>query len=344
MTSIKFKNQNLFYLDQRKLPAKEKWLCCRSLDDAFSAIKQLRVRGAPLIGVFAAYAVFIASKSFPEEKAKFLSAAATAIRRLKSSRPTAVNLFWALKRIEKIIEKNKNRGVARIKECILSEAKKIHSQDIALCRRMASFGLELVKRGDKILTHCNTGFLATSGEGTALSVIFKANRAYRDIEVYADETRPLLQGSRLTAWELAKEKVNYRLICDNMAAWLMAKGKINKVFLGADRIAANGDAANKIGTYSVAVLAKYHKIPFYMVAPFSSFDLSIAAGTGIKIEERNPQEVRQILGNYIAPKKAKVANPAFDVTPNKLISAIVSDKGIIYPPFKKNIKKILSRC
>lgn len=342
LASIKFKNQKLYYLDQRKLPLSEVWLACNSLKEGFTAIRQLRVRGAPLIGVFAAYAAFIASKKFSNQKNKFLKQAYQAIDYLKSSRPTAVNLFWALDKIKNVILANEEKTPVEIKRLILEEARKIHTQDISLCKSMASYGVKLIEKGDSILTHCNTGFLATSGSGTALAVIFEAKLRYKDIKVYADETRPLLQGSRLTAWELEKKKIDYRVICDNMAASLMARGLINKVFLGADRIAANGDVVNKIGTYGVAVLAKYHKIPFYVVAPFSTFDRSIKTGADIKIEERDPQEVRQVLGKInIAPKTAKVRNPAFDLTPKELITAIVSDKGIIYPPFHQNIKKIL---
>ena len=240
--------------------------------------------------------------------------------------------------------KKREESVSAIKKALLCEAQKIHRQDVEFCSRMAAFGAKLVRSGDSILTHCNAGSLATSGEGTALSVIYKAHKLYGNIKVYADETRPLLQGARLTAWELSKRKIDCTLICDNMAAYLMQKGKIDKIFVGADRIAANGDTANKIGTYSVAVIAAYHKVPFYVVAPFSTFDLSLLTGSQIPIEERAGYEVKTVLGKInVAPKNVKVFNPAFDVTPSKLIAAIVSDKGIIYPPYAKNIKKILGR-
>ncbi len=340
MTSVKFKNNRLFYLDQTRLPLFEVWLECRSLEDGFKTIKRLGVRGAPLIGVFAAYCLCIHLKKLSSDKALFSKQLKESLRYLNSSRPTAVNLSWALKRLK---QSAKGKDVSAIKKAMLSEAKAIHRQDLLLCKKMATYGLRLIKKGDQILTHCNTGFLATSGEGTALSVIYAAARKYKNkLIVYADETRPLLQGSRLTAWELLKKKIPSFVVCDNMAAYLMQTGKIDKVFVGADRISANGDAANKIGTYTVAVSASYHKIPFYVVAPFSSFDLKLKNGKQIPIEQRNPDEVRKIRGKVsVAPAEVKVYNPAFDVTPSKLITAIVTDKGIIYPPFAKNIKRLL---
>ena len=343
MRSIKFTPQNkLFYLNQKELPLKESWLKCCGLQDGYRAIKELRVRGAPLIGVFAAYCIWVSLKNLPSSKKSFLKQFKKSLNYLKSCRPTAVNLAWALDRLDKVVLKHQAKSLDVLKQVILKEAKAIHAEDVDLCRKMGQFGSKLVKKGERILTHCNAGILATSGEGTALSVIFKAQALGKKIRVYADETRPLLQGSRLTAWELQKKKVPFSVICDNMAAGLMEKGLISKVFLGADRIAANGDAANKIGTYSVAVLAKYHKVPFYVVAPFSTFDLKLKSGKYIPIEQRPKDEVRKVLGKiYIAPKSADAYNPAFDVTPHKLITAIVSDKGIIYPPFTKNIKKVL---
>ncbi len=344
MTSLKFRHNRLFYLDQTQLPLREVWRECRNLEQGFLAIRQLKVRGAPLIGVFAAYCICVHLPYLSSQRSAFLKGIRTCLTRLKTCRPTAVNLAWALQRLEKVVRKSNQRSPEEIKQAILREAKTIHREDVRLCRQMAGYGVKLIKDGDRILTHCNTGFLATSGEGTALAVIFKAAKLYKNIKVYADETRPLLQGSRLTAWELAKKKVPSAVICDNMAAALMARGVVSKVFVGADRIAANGDAANKIGTYAVAVLSRYHKIPFYVVAPFSSFDLKLRSGKDIPIEERKADEVRKVLNKvYIAPKKVKVRNPAFDVTPHKLITAIVSDKGIIRPPFKKNIRKKLGK-
>ncbi|MFA6281691.1 MAG: S-methyl-5-thioribose-1-phosphate isomerase [Candidatus Omnitrophota bacterium] len=341
MHSIKIKKQKLFYFDQTKLPLEETWLRCRNIEDGYSAIKTLKVRGAPLIGVFAAYCIAASSAKISENI--FFARVAKDIKYLKSSRPTAVNLAWALGRIEAIVHANRHKPIAFVKKAIFQEAEKIHNEDIVLCQKMADCGVRLIKKGDVLLTHCNTGFLATSGGGTALGVIFKAHEIYKDIKVYVDETRPLLQGSRLTAWELSKKRVPHTLITDSMAAYLMQKGKIDKVFVGADRIAVNGDVANKIGTYNLAIIAKYHKVSFYVVAPTSTFDLRIKNLKGIPIEERNPDEVRTVLGKvYISYKNVKVFNPAFDTVPNKLITAIVSDKGIIYPPFVKNIKKLIN--
>jgi methylthioribose-1-phosphate isomerase len=344
MFSIKIKNSRLFYIDQTCLPQREIWRECRSVSQGYEAIKKLKVRGAPLIGVFAAYCIAVYANKLNLTREKFLKEIIESIERLKLCRPTAVNLCWALDELKITALKKRNESVSAIKKALLCEAQKIYRQDVALCSRMAAFGAKLVRSGDSILTHCNAGSLATSGEGTALSVIYKANKLYGNIKVYADETRPLLQGARLTAWELSKRKIDCTLICDNMAAYLMQKGKVDKIFVGADRIAANGDTANKIGTYSVAVIAAYHKVPFYVVAPFSTFDSSLSSGSQIPIEERAGCEVKTVLGRIdIAPKNIKAFNPAFDVTPSKLITAIVSDKGIIYPPYAKNIKKILGR-
>ncbi len=344
MQSIKFKDNKLFYIDQAQLPLKEVWKQCRNLKQGYAAIKKLSVRGAPLIGVFAAYCIVVSLKNSPSQKRSFFKKLNESIQYLKSCRPTAVNLAWALDRIKETVLANKEKSVPQIRKAILFEAKAIHREDILLCENIAKQGVKLIKKGDRLLTHCNTGFLATSGEGTALAVIYKAAKVYRNIKVYADETRPLLQGSRLTAWELMKKKISSAVICDNTAAALMSSKGIDKVFVGADRVAVNGDVANKIGTYNLAVVAKYHKIPFYVVAPFSSFDLSLSSGKLIPIEQRNPDEVKKILNKVcVAPKKAKAYNPAFDVTPNKFITAIVSDRGVIYPPFRKNIVKVLGQ-
>ncbi|MDD5070999.1 MAG: S-methyl-5-thioribose-1-phosphate isomerase [Candidatus Omnitrophica bacterium] len=344
MRSISFKKGKLFYLDQTKLPLVEKWQECSSIAQGYRIIKLLKIRGAPLIGVFAAYCLAVSAEKFAAKKDLFLKQATYAISHLKASRPTAVNLFWALDRMQAVLTNNPDKDTDSLKKLLLKQAALIHSEDVALCKNMGRFGVSLIRPGDRILTHCNTGFLATSGNGTALSVIYEANKKYKDIEVFIDETRPLLQGARLTAWELCRKKVPCRLITDNMSAYCMQQGLIDKVFLGADRITANGDVANKIGTYSVAVLAKYHKIPFYVVAPFSSFDLNLNSPGSLPIEQRNPDEIRKVFNRvYIAPRNVKSYNPAFDVTPGELITAIVTDKGIIYPPFNKNIPKILEK-
>jgi len=321
MNALKFKDNKLFYIDQTKLPLKEVWRQCKSLKQGYSAIKELQVRGAPLIGGFAAYCIYISLKSFSSKRNVFLEQVIAALRYLGGARPTAVNLSWALERLERVILKNEEKTVVQLKQAILKEARAIHNEDAELCQRMARYGVKLIKKGDGVLTHCNTGFLATAGEGTALAVISKAFKIRKRLMVYVDETRPLLQGARLTAWELMKSKIPCTLICDNTAAYLMQQKKINKIFVGADRIAANGDTANKIGTYNLAVLADYHKIPFYVVAPFSTFDLRIKSAKAIPIEQREADELRFILGRLrIASKDMAVFNPAFDVTPHKLIN------------------------
>jgi methylthioribose-1-phosphate isomerase len=344
-TSIKIKDKRLYYLDQRLLPSEEKWRECRDTEEGFKTIRELGVRGAPLIGVFAGYCIAVYARSISGPKETFLNELKKHITYLKSARPTAVNLSWSLNRIEKTVQANKQKTVKQIREAVFNEARAIHEEDIRLCENMANHGISLIKPNDTVLTHCNTGFLATSGRGTALSVIFKAHTEYGSISVYADESRPLLQGARLTSWELTKANIPHKIICDSMAAYCMQQGLIDKVFLGADRIAANGDTANKIGTYNVAVNAKYHNIPFYVVAPFSTFDLTLKNGSEIPIEERNADEVRTVLGKVqISPRSAEVYNPAFDITPYSLISAIVSDRGIIYPTFTENIKECLEKA
>lgn len=340
--SIVFKKGGLYYLDQTKLPLKETYKECTTLSQGYRAIKELKIRGAPLIGVFAAYCVYIGVKKFKgDKKVKFFNYFDKIINYLKDSRPTAVNLFWALQRIQTIVYANTAKNIDGLKKLILREAKMIHAEDIRLCSRMADNGVNLIKSGDRILTHCNTGFLATSGEGTALAVIYKAHRLYKNIRIYVDETRPLLQGARLSAWELIKKGVDVTLITDNMAAYLMQQKKVDKIFVGADRITSFGDLANKIGTYNLAVLAEHHGIPFYVVAPLTSFDLTLEEGGNIPIEERNASEVRTVLNKVqITPRKVKVYNPAFDITPHRYIRAIVTDKGIINPPFRENILRV----
>jgi methylthioribose-1-phosphate isomerase len=303
-----------------------------SLDRLWRAIKRLQIRGAPAIGIAGALGVVIGIKN---SRAKDFKAFFAELKKvsdyLASSRPTAVNLFWALERMEEAAYSQRREPVARIKAALLKEALKIIEEDKKSCRRMARHGAKFVKNGSRILTHCNAGGLATADYGTALGVLFEAKKQGKRIKVYVDETRPLLQGSRLTTWELMREGIDTTLICDNMAASLMAKGKIDMVFVGADRITKNGDAANKIGTYNLAVLAKYHKIPFYAVAPVSTIDFRLKSGKDIPIEERDPDEVRGALGKIISPRNVKAYNPAFDVTPNKLITAIITEKGVFRP-------------
>ena len=327
--TIKWKNEKVRIIDQTKLPHKLVYLDIKDVRSMWHAIKKLKVRGAPAIGVAGAFGAVLGIRNIKTDKYEvFKRRLNEVIKYLISCRPTAVNLFWALERMRKCAEKNKAKPVEKIKILFLREALKITEEDKICCRRMARHGAKLIKNGDCILTHCNAGGLATVDYGTALGVLFEANRQGKRIKVFVDETRPLLQGARLTTWELLKEKIDVTLICDNMAASLMEKGKIDKIFVGADRIARNGDVANKIGTYNLAVLAKYHKIPFYVVAPLSTFDVSLSSGNDIPIEERHQDEVRTVMGKRIAPKNVKVYNPAFDVTPAKLVTAIITEDGV----------------
>ncbi|HOX53938.1 MAG: S-methyl-5-thioribose-1-phosphate isomerase [Candidatus Omnitrophica bacterium] len=339
--TIEFKNNSIKIIDQTKLPTRYNFIYCKNIQALWKAIRTMQVRGAPALGVAAAFGAYLGIKDFKGNNNQFLKKVKSVIKYLGSSRPTAINLFWALERIQKLAIKNKNKPIKEIKALILKEAKKVFEEDRVISRKMGEYGQPLIKNNDRILTICNAGALATADYGTALALFYKAKEKGKHIKVFACETRPLLQGARLTTWELKKHKIDTTLICDNMAASLMAKGKIDKVITGADRIASNGDAANKIGTYSLAVLAKYHKIPFYIVAPISSFDLKLKTGKGIPIEQRNPNEVTIINNKRIAAKNIKVYNPAFDVTPHELITAIVTENGIIRPPFSRNIQKVL---
>ncbi len=321
------------------------------MNDIKDAIKTLAVRGAPAIGVAAAYGVYIGICNFPPEanrpsaemiknKKAFFRKLNALIRHLETARPTAINLFWALERMRKVAVKNREKPISAIKRLLFNEAGKIQREDEIMCEKIGRFGARLINDKDRILTHCNAGALATAGSGTALSAIYTAKKQGKKIKVYADETRPLLQGARLTTWELMREGIDVTLICDSMAATLMKKAMIDKVMVGADRIAANGDFANKIGTYSLALLSRVHKIPFYCFAPSSSFDFSIKNGERIPIEQRDPDEVRKIKDNFVAPKKVKVYNPAFDVTPHELVTAFVTEKGIFRKPYAKNLRKL----
>lgn len=325
-------------LDQTKLPGQVVFLDIRDVDAVFEAIRSLRVRGAPAIGIAAAMGVVLGVRGHrhaPDDA--FARRLRDVVAHLRSSRPTAVNLFWALDRARKSAEGlPPDEAVGRL----LREAHAIRDEDAAMCRAMGQFGAERVVDGDGILTHCNTGGLATAEYGTALAVVFTAHEQGKRIHVFADETRPLLQGSRLTAWELQQHGVPTTLICDNMAAQVMKEGRVQKVFVGADRIAANGDAANKIGTYGVAILARHHRIPFYVVAPSSTFDLSLESGSNIPIEQRDPREITQGLGKTTAPDGIAVYNPAFDVTPAELIDGIVTERGIISPVNSATVRRM----
>lgn len=341
METIAWKKNKVRIIDQTRLPEKLIYLNLSNTNELWWAIRRLAVRGAPALGIAAALGVVLGIRNSQAKSVRrFKKELKGVIRYLKAARPTAVNLFWALERMERKAEGHADQNIPFIKRALLKEALKIIQEDKDICRQMARFGDRLVKDGDVILTHCNAGGLATADYGTALGVIYEAKKQGKRLKVYADETRPVLQGARLTTWELMKHRVDVTLICDNMAAQLMKEKRIDKIFVGADRIAANGDAANKIGTYNLAVLASFHRIPFYVVAPASSFDLRLKTGKDIPIEQRDPQEVRQVFGRQVAPKNVKVYNPAFDVTPHRLISAIVTERGIFRQPYRVSLKRL----
>lgn len=326
--TIEWKDGKIKLVDQTRLPNRLKYVYCSNIRSLWRAIKTMKVRGAPAIGIAGALGVLLASEnSKAEDFDSFKREILNAIAYLGSSRPTARNLFWALERMQRRV--NKKRPMSEVKRVLKEEAFKVIKEDKYICRKMARYGASLVKKKDNILTHCNAGGLATADYGTALGVLFEAKKQKKKITVYVDETRPLLQGARLTSWELKKAGIKTVLICDNMAASIMAKGEIDKIFVGADRIARNGDTANKIGTYNLAILARHHGIPFYVVAPTSTFDLSLKSGKAIPIEERDKKEVLEFRGRRIAPSGIKVCNPAFDVTPDYLITAIITERGIL---------------
>ena len=328
-------------IDQTRLPAEEEIVTCTSLESVRQAIKTLQVRGAPAIGVAAAYGIIVALDEFAPGDDAWLDAVKKARDTLAESRPTAVNLSWALDRMVSRAQPLRGRTRLEARDALLDEAHAIRNEDAAMCRAIGIAGQHIVQQGAGVLTHCNAGALATSEYGTALAVIYTAHEQGRSFTVYVDETRPLLQGARLTAWELSRAGVHATLICDNMAATLMAQHKINVIITGADRIAANGDTANKIGTYGLAVLAAAHQLPFYIAAPSSTFDLSIGDGSAIPIEHRDAEEVRTVLGRGIAPTDMPCFNPAFDVTPAHLISGIITEKGIIHPLTTRAIHKVI---
>ena len=335
---------HLVMIDQTLLPSEVRYLECPDVNTVWEAIKMLRVRGAPAIGIAAAYGYVIGLQSANhEDEEEYYQVAEQTAEHLASSRPTAVNLFWALNRMHQLCQSL--RGELEPKEItqkMLEEAQTIHQEDREMCRSIGQFGAELLGEDvHGVLTHCNAGGLATAEYGTALSVFFTAQDMGKDLHVFVDETRPLLQGARLTAWELMQRGIQATLICDSMAAQVMKEGRVHAVITGADRIAANGDSANKIGTYSVAVLARAHGIPFYIAAPSSTFDLSLESGDEIPIEERHAKEITHGFGRQTAPDGIEVYNPAFDVTPADHIDAIITEKGIIQPVSSENIHHIL---
>lgn len=339
MRTVEWADGKVRMIDQTLLPREEKYIDLDTVDEVASAIKTMKVRGAPAIGVTAALGMALAAKkSEAASSGELLLEVTKTAEVLGSTRPTAVNLFWAIDRMLKIAEINKEKSPADLKEILITEATAIQEEDVERNTRLGEFGAALIEDGDTILTHCNAGALACAGFGTAIGVITAAWNQGKKIHVFVDETRPLLQGARLTAWELHKSAIPMTLITDNMAGHFMQQKRIDKVVVGADRIAANGDTANKIGTYSVAVLAQAHNIPFYVAAPSSTVDLSIPGGDQIIIEERDEKEVTEIQGVRLAPNNANVANPAFDVTPHQFVDAIITEMGIIKPPYDQNLK------
>ncbi|MEW5761776.1 MAG: S-methyl-5-thioribose-1-phosphate isomerase [Bacillota bacterium] len=340
METLYWKDGAVHILDQTLLPGRVTYVVCRDYREVAEAIKSMRVRGAPAIGAAAAYGLAVAAQGAPGAgREEVLEAVESAAATLLATRPTAVNLRWAVKRVLARLREAEGDGDL-LKRTALAEAERIHAEDVAANKRLGRFGQELVPPGARILTHCNAGALATAGYGTALGVIRAAHTAGKVARVYADETRPFLQGARLTAWELQQDGIPVTVITDNMAGYLMARGLVDLVIVGADRIAANGDVANKIGTYSLAVLAQAHALPFYVAAPLSTLDMQLACGEEIPIEERPAEEVTHCGGLRIVPEGIEVWNPAFDVTPARLVTAIITDAGVAYPPYTESLRRI----
>ncbi|QPD04117.1 MAG: Methylthioribose-1-phosphate isomerase [Candidatus Nitrospira kreftii] len=331
--TVEWKNGAVRLLDQSRLPGSVEFLDCHDYLTVADAIRTLKVRGAPAIGVTAAMGVALGAQAVSAtEYSSFAQAVLKICDELAATRPTAVNLFWAIERMKRTLQSLDTHSISSIQQALIRESQAILEEDITLCKTMGRHGAELIKDGQTVLTHCNAGSLATAGYGTALGVIRAACEQGKNIKVIADETRPVLQGSRLTAWELMQDQIPVTLITDNMAGSLMRQGKIHLCIVGADRIAANGDVANKIGTYSVAVLARVHNIPFYVAAPYSTIDLKTTSGDDIPIEQRNPLEVTTMHGSHqVAPKDVAVYNPAFDVTPAELITGIITERGVFKP-------------
>ncbi len=339
--TLEWTDQGVRFIDQTKLPTEEVYVNCTTSDEVADVIRTMVVRGAPAIGVAAAMGIALALKNSAAESVGDLKLDFDrACDVIGKTRPTAVNLFWAIRRMQQKFERVRIRPVPQIKQTLIDEAKRMHAEDIAANQAMGRHGAVLMPNEGGVLTHCNAGALATAGYGTALGVIRGAVEQGKKIHVFADETRPFLQGSRLTAWELMKDGIPTTVISDNMAGAMMSKGKIKAVVVGADRIAANGDVANKIGTYSVAILAKEHGIPFYVAAPLSTVDMACPDGTKIPIEQRNSREVSHIAGKQMVPDGVEIENPAFDVTPAKYIAAIITEKGIARAPYTESLRDL----
>ncbi|NLG52746.1 MAG: S-methyl-5-thioribose-1-phosphate isomerase [Clostridiales bacterium] len=330
-------------LDQTKLPLKQEYLKLTTVEQLWEAVRALRVRGAPAIGIAAAFGVYIALKQYnTQSREEFYNKFKKFRDYLESARPTAVNLFWALDAMERVITEYRGDNINELKSRLLAAAKDIARKDAEVCRKIGEHGLSLIRDCRGILTHCNAGALATARYGTALAPVYLGRENGCSFHVYVDETRPLLQGARLTAFELSRAGIDFTLICDNMAASVIKSGNVDAVLVGCDRVAINGDTANKIGTLGVAILAKHYNIPFYVCAPVSSIDPDTAAGADIVIEQRAPEEVTEAwYKNKMAPEGAAVFNPAFDVTDAELISAFITEKGIVYPPFEEGLKRII---
>ncbi len=341
MNTVEWADGKVRLIDQTALPLEQQWVECTTYEEVAEAIRSMKVRGAPAIGVTAAYGMALGAAAFRgSDVQRFTHHLEQVAERLRSTRPTAVNLSWALERMLALGREASDKGIAATQADLLAAALRMADEDVAANRRMGAFGAKLLPQEGTVLTHCNAGALATVAYGTALGVIRAAVERGKRIRVFADETRPFLQGARLTAWELVSDGIPVTLITDNMAGHFMQRGKIDAVVVGADRIAANGDVANKIGTYSVAVLAKENEIPFYVAAPTSTVDLSVAEGQQIVIEERDPRELLYIAGRRIAPEGVEVANPAFDVTPHRYVTAIITENGIAREPYGGALRRL----
>jgi methylthioribose-1-phosphate isomerase len=342
--TLEWTDQGVRFLDQTKLPTEETYVTCKTHEQVADVIRNMVVRGAPAIGVAAAMGIALGVNNSPAESVTDLKHDLDQICDLiGKTRPTAVNLFWAIRRMQEKFERVRIWPTLQIKRALIEEAQHMHAEDIAANQAMGRHGAALMPTEGGVLTHCNAGALATAGYGTALGVIRAAVEQGKKIHVYADETRPFLQGSRLTAWELMKDGIPTTVISDNMAGAMMHQGKIGAIIVGADRVAANGDVANKIGTYTVAILAKEHGIPFYVAAPISTIDLACPDGTHIPIEQRNPKEVTHIAGKQMVPDGVSIENPAFDVTPAKYVAAIITEKGIARAPYNESLQKLAGK-
>ena len=336
--TLKWQDDALVLIDQTRLPEELVYEACRDVETVAQAIEVLMVRGAPAIGLAAAYGVVIGAREAIDcEPAEFRRRVEEAIDRLARTRPTAVNLFWALDQMRALLNAHQDSDNQTTCDAFLATADRLFEEDRQICRQIGRNGAELLRDGGQVITHCNAGGLATADYGTALGVIYAAHETGKKVAVFADETRPLLQGSRLTAWELMQSGVDVKVICDNMAASVLRAEDIDCCIVGADRIARNGDVANKIGTYGLAILAREHDVPFYVAAPVSTLDISLASGEQIPIEERNPIEIRAGMGKSTAPDDVPVYNPAFDITPKELVTAIISEKGVAHPPFEPTL-------